>query len=95
MFVDAHGLSLVVSKGYSLVSVCGIFIVVASLVAEYGPRSSALGFQSTGSVVVSHKQLLRGIWNLPSPGIEPVSPALAGRFLPTVPPREFYKFKIE
>ena len=25
-------------------------------------------------------------WNLPDPGIEPVSPALAGRFLNTEPP---------
>ena len=31
-------------------------------------------------------QWLRGMWNLPQPGIEPVSPALAGGFLPTVPP---------
>ena len=31
-------------------------------------------------------QLLRGIWNLPGPGIEPVSPALAGGFLSIVPP---------
>ena len=94
VFVHAHGLSLVVSKGYSLVAVCGLFIVVASLVEEYGPWSSALGFQSMGSVVVAYKQLLHGMWNLPGPGIEPASPALAGRFLPTVPPGEFYKFKI-
>ena len=26
------------------------------------------------------------MWDLPGPGIEPVSPALAGRFLTTVPP---------
>ncbi|KAJ8788184.1 hypothetical protein J1605_005483 [Eschrichtius robustus] len=26
------------------------------------------------------------MWDLPRPGIEPVSPALAGRFLTTVPP---------
>ena len=94
MFVSARGLSLVVSKGYSLVSMCVLFIVVASLVAEYGPWSSALGFQSMGSVVVAHKQLLCGMWNLPRPGIKPVSPASAGRFLPTVPPGELYKFKI-
>ena len=30
--------------------------------------------------------LLLGTWDLPGPGIEPVSPALAGRFLSTVPP---------
>ena len=31
-------------------------------------------------------QLLHGMWDLPGPGIEPMSPALAGRFLTTVPP---------
>ena len=30
--------------------------------------------------------LLRGMWVLPGPGIEPVSPALAGGFLTTEPP---------
>ena len=27
----------------------------------------------------------RGMWDLPGPGLEPVSPALAGRFLTTAP----------
>ena len=31
-------------------------------------------------------QLLCGTWDLPGPGVEPVSPALAGRFLTTRPP---------
>ena len=31
-------------------------------------------------------QLLRGVWDLPRPGSEPVSPALAGRFSTTAPP---------
>ena len=30
--------------------------------------------------------LLRGTWDLPDPGIEPVSPALAGRVFATEPP---------
>ena len=30
--------------------------------------------------------LLRGMWDLPRPGLEPVSPALEGRFLTTAPP---------
>ena len=33
--------------------------------------------------------MLHGMWDLPGPGIEPVSPALAGRFLTTVPPEEY------
>ena len=32
--------------------------------------------------------LLRSMWDLPGPGIEPVSPVLAGRFLTTMPPRK-------
>ena len=47
-----------------------------------------------GSVVVARRlsscgaqaQSLRGMWNPPGPGLEPVSPALAGRLLPTAPP---------
>ena len=31
-------------------------------------------------------ELLRGMWGLPESGIEPVSPALAGGFLPTESP---------
>ena len=30
--------------------------------------------------------MLRGMWDLPRPGLEPVSPALAGRFSTTAPP---------
>ena len=31
-------------------------------------------------------QLLCGMWDLPGPGLEPLSPALAGGFLTTAPP---------
>ena len=34
--------------------------------------------------------MLHGMWYLPGPGLEPVSPALAGRFLTTVPPGKSY-----
>ena len=30
--------------------------------------------------------MLHGMWDLPRPGLEPVSPALAGRFSTTAPP---------
>ena len=40
------------------------------------------GFSSCGT----QAQLLHGIWDLPGPGIEPVSPALADRFLSTALP---------
>ena len=41
----------------------------------------------------SRAQLLRGMWDLPRPGLEPVSPALAGRFSTTASPgkpEDFY-----
>ena len=37
--------------------------------------------------------MLYGMWDLPRSGIEPVSPALAGRFLTTELPREAPAFK--
>ena len=48
--------------------------VAASLVAEWSQQ-----LQCTGLVALRHV-------HLPGPGIEPQSPALAGRFLSTVPP---------
>ena len=33
-------------------------------------------------------ELLRGMWDLPGPGIEPVSPIRAGGFSTTEPPRK-------
>ena len=36
----------------------------------------------------SRAQLLRGMWDPPRPGLEPVSPALAGRLPTTAPPRK-------
>ena len=55
------------------------------------------------SVVVAHglsscgtwAQLLRGMWDIPRPGFEPVSPALAGRFLTSVPPGKPLLFSFE
>ena len=60
---------------------------VASVVA-------ACGLSSCGSQALEHRltscgtwaQLLRGMWDLPGPGIEPLSPTLAGGFLTTAPP---------
>ena len=50
-----------------------------------GVRASvvkACGLTSCGA----QAQLLHDMWDLPGPGIEPMSPALAGGFLTTVPP---------
>ena len=52
----------------------------APLVAEHRLQTRRLS--SCGS----RAQLLPGMWDLPRPGIEPMSPALAGRFSTTVPP---------
>ena len=52
----------------------------ASLVAEHRLQTRRLS--SCGSLA----QLLRGMWDLPRPGLKPVSPALAGRFSTTAPP---------
>ena len=66
--------------GPLFIAVRGPFTVAASLVAEH--RLQARRLSSCGS----RAQLLRGMWDLPRPGLEPVSPALAGRFSTTAPP---------
>ena len=56
--------------------------------------SRCAGFSSCGSWAPEHRlsscgaraQLLHGTWDLPRPGPEPVSPALAGRLPTTAPP---------
>ena len=54
--------------------------VAASLIEEHRLQTCRL------SNCGSRAQLLRGMWDLPRPGLEPVSPALAGRFSTTAPP---------
>ena len=54
--------------------------IAASLVVEH--RLLMRRLSSCGS----QAQLLRSMWDLPRPGLEPVSPALAGRFSTTAPP---------
>ena len=56
--------------------------------------SRCTGFSSYGTWVLERRLsscgtwalLLRGMWDLPRPGIKPESPALAGGFLTTAPP---------
>ena len=54
--------------------------VAASLVAEHRLQTRRL------SNCDSRAQLLCGMWDPPRPGLEPVCPALAGRFSTTAPP---------
>ena len=57
-------------------------VVVARGLSSCGLRALELRISSCGAWA----QLLRGMWDLPRPGLEPVSLALAGRFLTTAPP---------
>ena len=66
--------------GPLLIVVRGPLTIAASLVAEH--RLQTLRPSSCGSWA----QLLCGMWDLPRPGLEPTSPALAGRFSTTTPP---------
>ena len=76
-----RGLSLVVASGdHSSLAVRGPLIIAASLVVEHRLQTHRL------SNCGSWTQLLCSTWDLPRPGLEPVSPALAGRFSTTVPP---------
>ena len=49
---------------------------------SYGLRALGFGLSSCGA----RAYLLHGMWNPPGPGIKPMFPAAAGRFLSTVPP---------
>ena len=62
------------------IAVRGPLTVVASLVAEHRLQKRRLS--SCGS----RAQSLHGMWDLPRPRLEPVTPALAGRFSTTAPP---------
>ena len=66
--------------GPLFIAVHGPLTIVASLVAEH--RLQTCRLSSCGS----RAQLLRGMWDPPRPGLEPVSLALAGGFLTIVPP---------
>ena len=67
-------------RGPLFIAVHGPLTVAASLVAEHRLQTRRL------SNCGSRAQLLRGMWDLPRPGLEPVSPPLAGRFSTTAPP---------
>ena len=67
-------------RGPLFITVRGPLTIAASLLAEHRLQTRRL------SNCGSRAQLLRGMWDLPRPGLEPVSPALAGRFSITAPP---------
>ena len=67
-------------QGPLFITVRGPLTIVPSLVVEHKLQTRRLS--SCGSWA----QLLCGMWDLPRPGLEPVFPALAGRFSTTAPP---------
>ena len=67
-------------RGPLFIAVRGPLTITASLVAEHRLQTRRV------STCGSRAQLLRGMWDLPRPGLEPLSPALAGRFSTTAPP---------
>ena len=76
----ARAFSSCSERGPLLIAVRGPLIIAASLVEEHRLQTRRL------SNCGSRAQLLRGMWDLPRPGLEPVSPALAGGFSTTAPP---------
>ena len=66
--------------GPLFIAVRGPLTIAASLVAEHRLQTRRL------SNCGSRAQLLRGMWDLPGPELEPVPPALAGGFSTTAPP---------
>ena len=76
----ARAFSCCGKQGPLFIAVRGPLTTAASLVAEHRLQTRRLS--SCGS----RAQLLRGTWDLPRPGLEPVSPALAGRLSTTAPP---------
>ena len=76
----ARALSCCGKWGPLLIAVRGLLTIAASLVEEHRLQTRRL------SNCGSRAQLLRGMWDPPRPGLEPVSPALAGRLSTTAPP---------
>ena len=80
-------------RGPLFIAVRGPLTIVASLVVEHRLQTRRLS--SCGS----RAQLLCSMRDLPRSGLEPVSPALAGRFSTTAPPGKplapfFFFFKL-
>ena len=62
------------------IAVRGPLTIAASPAAEHRLQTRRLSSCGSGA------ELLRGMWDLPRPGLEPVCPALAGGFSTTAPP---------
>ena len=83
LFVAVHGLLIAVA---SLVAEHGLLGTQVSVVVAHGLTSCGLrALECRLSSCGTWALLLRDMWDLPRPGLEPMSPALAGGFLTTVP----------
>ena len=67
-------------RGPLFIAVRGPLTIAAPPVAEHKLQMRRLSSRG------SRAQLLLGMWDPPRPGLEPVSPALAGRLSTTAPP---------
>ena len=89
VFIAVHRPSLVaVNGGHSSLQCMGPPLRWPPLPWSTGSRH--MGFSSCGT----QAQPLRGMWDPPGPGLEPVSPALAGGLPTTVPPGKSQHFYI-
>ena len=86
------GLSLLAwSAGYSLSWCTGFFLQWLLLSWSTGSRSTVLGscglwaLEGGYSSCGTQTQLFLGMWNLPGPGIKPMSPMLGSGLLSTEP----------
>ena len=77
---SARAFSSCGKRGPLFIAVRRPLTIAASPVAEHRLQTHRLS--SCGS----RAQLLRGMWDLPRPGLEPLSLALAGRLSTTAPP---------
>ena len=75
---------------YSELSLCFLLSFLSMLGLCYGTQASFAaehGLSSRGSVLVAHRlRCPHGMWDLPGPEIEPLSPALENRSSTTGPP---------
>ena len=72
VFTAVQALSSCTERGYFLAAARGLLVVVASPVVEHRLQACVL-----------LQLLLGGMWDLSGPGLEPLSPALVGRFSTT------------
>ena len=86
--VRARAFSSCGKRGPPFIAVRGpLFIAVRGPLTITAPPAAGHRLQTRRlSSCGSRAQLLRGMWDLPRPGPEPVSPALAGRLPTTAPP---------